>query len=221
MSVGLAPIGDGSKTRAGVVSLEQTSAQLHWQMRTLAARSQSAFVGCYQQPVLSENHAQSYRANFSPPDGLPHRKTLDDVDYVYEPVSDVVRQTYSGDVYNFEVEEDHSYVTDFAVHNCDRELISELHEEIIATTGCPSGEVQTRLRLRQYKEVLQAASDYKDISIRAPARRSSSRFRCTSSCRARAGRPGWRCPATTSSRLRTPLQGKLKGLLGAGCFEAF
>ncbi|AXB49077.1 DNA polymerase III subunit alpha [Amycolatopsis albispora] len=45
----------------------------------------------------------------------------------------------------------------------DRELISEHHEGIIATTGCPSGEVQTRLRLGQKAEAIQAASDYKDI----------------------------------------------------------
>jgi DNA polymerase III subunit alpha len=45
----------------------------------------------------------------------------------------------------------------------DRELVTEYHEGIIATTGCPSGEVQTRLRLGQKAEALQAASDYKDI----------------------------------------------------------
>ncbi|WP_410661089.1 DNA polymerase III subunit alpha [Amycolatopsis sp. lyj-112] len=45
----------------------------------------------------------------------------------------------------------------------DRELISENHDGIIATTGCPSGEVQTRLRLGQRTEAIQAASDYKDI----------------------------------------------------------
>jgi DNA polymerase-3 subunit alpha len=45
----------------------------------------------------------------------------------------------------------------------DKELISELAEGIIATTGCPSGEVQTRLRLGQYKEALQAAAEYRDI----------------------------------------------------------
>ncbi|MFD9965432.1 DNA polymerase III subunit alpha [Amycolatopsis sp. NPDC059020] len=45
----------------------------------------------------------------------------------------------------------------------DRELISENHSGIIATTGCPSGEVQTRLRLGQRQEAIQAASDYKDI----------------------------------------------------------
>ncbi|WP_216208562.1 DNA polymerase III subunit alpha [Amycolatopsis aidingensis] len=45
----------------------------------------------------------------------------------------------------------------------DRELIAENAAGIIATTGCPSGEVQTRLRLGQKREALQAASDYRDI----------------------------------------------------------
>ncbi|MEV0073569.1 MULTISPECIES: DNA polymerase III subunit alpha [unclassified Amycolatopsis] len=45
----------------------------------------------------------------------------------------------------------------------DREVIAENHEGIIATTGCPSGEVQTRLRLGQREAAIQAASDYKDI----------------------------------------------------------
>jgi DNA polymerase-3 subunit alpha len=45
----------------------------------------------------------------------------------------------------------------------DRELIAENHDGIIATTGCPSGEVQTRLRLGQAEAAMQAASDYKDI----------------------------------------------------------
>ncbi|WP_286899836.1 DNA polymerase III subunit alpha [Thermocrispum sp.] len=45
----------------------------------------------------------------------------------------------------------------------DKELIAEHAEGIIATTGCPSGEVQTRLRLKQFDEALQAAADYRDI----------------------------------------------------------
>ncbi|QRP44247.1 DNA polymerase III subunit alpha [Amycolatopsis sp. FDAARGOS 1241] len=45
----------------------------------------------------------------------------------------------------------------------DRELIAENASGIIATTGCPSGEVQTRLRLGQREAAIQAASDYKDI----------------------------------------------------------
>ncbi|WP_267877312.1 DNA polymerase III subunit alpha [Umezawaea beigongshangensis] len=45
----------------------------------------------------------------------------------------------------------------------DRELLADNASGIIATTGCPSGEVQTRLRLGQYAEAFQAASDYRDI----------------------------------------------------------
>ena len=45
----------------------------------------------------------------------------------------------------------------------DRELISRHAEGLIATTGCPGGEIQTRLRMGNYKEALRAASDYRDI----------------------------------------------------------
>lgn len=45
----------------------------------------------------------------------------------------------------------------------DRELLTQYSSGIIATTGCPSGEVQTRLRLGQFDEALAAAADYRDI----------------------------------------------------------
>ena len=45
----------------------------------------------------------------------------------------------------------------------DRELLETYAGGLIATTGCPSGEVQTRLRLGQYDEARQAAADYRDI----------------------------------------------------------
>jgi DNA polymerase-3 subunit alpha len=45
----------------------------------------------------------------------------------------------------------------------DREILQTYSNGLIATTGCPSGEVQTRLRLGQYDEAVQAASDYRDI----------------------------------------------------------
>ncbi|MFJ5229955.1 DNA polymerase III subunit alpha [Kitasatospora sp. NPDC088391] len=45
----------------------------------------------------------------------------------------------------------------------DRELIAANATGIIATTGCPSGEVQTRLRLGQYEEAVKAAGAYQDI----------------------------------------------------------
>ena len=45
----------------------------------------------------------------------------------------------------------------------DRELLERYAKGVIATTGCPSGEVQTRLRLGQYDEAVKAAADYRDI----------------------------------------------------------
>jgi DNA polymerase-3 subunit alpha len=45
----------------------------------------------------------------------------------------------------------------------DRELLAEHAAGIIATTGCPSGEVQVRLRLGQYPQALAAAAAYRDI----------------------------------------------------------
>lgn len=45
----------------------------------------------------------------------------------------------------------------------DKETISQWSEGIVASTGCPSGELQTRLRLGQYDEALKAAADYQDI----------------------------------------------------------
>jgi DNA polymerase-3 subunit alpha len=45
----------------------------------------------------------------------------------------------------------------------DRELLTTYAKGLIATTGCPGGEIQTRLRMGAYKEALAAASDYRDI----------------------------------------------------------
>ncbi|WP_055711592.1 DNA polymerase III subunit alpha [Streptomyces torulosus] len=45
----------------------------------------------------------------------------------------------------------------------DKETIAKWSDGIVASTGCPSGELQTRLRLGQYDEALKAAAEYQDI----------------------------------------------------------
>ena len=45
----------------------------------------------------------------------------------------------------------------------DRELLATYSKGLIATTGCPGGEIQTRLRMGAYKEAIKAASAYRDI----------------------------------------------------------
>ena len=45
----------------------------------------------------------------------------------------------------------------------DRELLSKYSKGLIATTGCPGGEIQTKLRMGAYKDAMKAASDLRDI----------------------------------------------------------
>ncbi|GAA4598441.1 DNA polymerase III subunit alpha [Planotetraspora phitsanulokensis] len=45
----------------------------------------------------------------------------------------------------------------------DHDLLAEHSEGLMATTGCPSGEVQTRLRLGQYDEAVKAAAKFQDL----------------------------------------------------------
>jgi DNA polymerase III subunit alpha len=45
----------------------------------------------------------------------------------------------------------------------DRELLQQYGKGLIATTGCPSGEVQTRLKLGQYDKAVEAAAEFRDI----------------------------------------------------------
>jgi DNA polymerase-3 subunit alpha len=45
----------------------------------------------------------------------------------------------------------------------DRELLSQCAQGLIGTTGCPSGEIQTWLRIGDYDKARQSASDFRDI----------------------------------------------------------
>ncbi|MGV8846854.1 DNA polymerase III subunit alpha [Tessaracoccus sp.] len=45
----------------------------------------------------------------------------------------------------------------------DRELLNQYGKGLIGTTGCPSGEVQTFLRLGQYDNAVAAAAEFRDI----------------------------------------------------------
>jgi DNA polymerase-3 subunit alpha len=45
----------------------------------------------------------------------------------------------------------------------DRELLAKYSTGLIGTTGCPGGEIQTRLRMGAYSEALKAASEMRDI----------------------------------------------------------
>ncbi|GAB2549743.1 DNA polymerase III subunit alpha [Brachybacterium huguangmaarense] len=45
----------------------------------------------------------------------------------------------------------------------DREILSQYAPGLIASTGCPSGEIQTRIRLGQWDEAVKAAGEFQDM----------------------------------------------------------
>ena len=45
----------------------------------------------------------------------------------------------------------------------DRELLTEYGEGLIATTGCPSGEIQTWLRIGDFDKACESAGEFRDI----------------------------------------------------------
>ncbi len=45
----------------------------------------------------------------------------------------------------------------------DRELLQRYSDGVIATTGCPSGEIHTRLRLGQFAQAREAAAEFQDL----------------------------------------------------------
>ncbi|MCL6422035.1 DNA polymerase III subunit alpha [Brachybacterium sp. JHP9] len=45
----------------------------------------------------------------------------------------------------------------------DREILQSYSKGLIASTGCPSGEIQTRIRLGQWDEAVRAAGEYQDL----------------------------------------------------------
>jgi DNA polymerase-3 subunit alpha len=45
----------------------------------------------------------------------------------------------------------------------DREILQKYSPGLIASTGCPSGEIQTRIRLGQWDEAVKAAGEFQDM----------------------------------------------------------
>ena len=45
----------------------------------------------------------------------------------------------------------------------DKEVLATYSKGVIASSGCPSGIIQTRLRLGQFEEALRAAGEFQDI----------------------------------------------------------
>ncbi len=231
--------GDGKQANEtsnpkGQRNLKTASRDLAWGLRTLLADmgfwptiTEGQEVGNFPQGGDKGSPYNYYMVNYAPNRKYP--RTLEDEQYVYRPVLEIIKKSITEQVYNFEVEEDNSYISDFILHNCemyvapavsrlhkepvkwneggdddvsgagaythmtmwaetnkglhnmfkmstesfesgfyrknriDEDLMQEFGKGIMATTGCPSGEVQTWLRIGNYKNALASAAKFADI----------------------------------------------------------
>ena len=117
-----------NKNRSAMVKV--VSRDLAWGLRTLLAdMGHFVSVGVNQEPsTVTRPRRPAYVVCYS-----PHRawsRTLEDDDYVYRPILRVEPLQLDADVFNFEVEEDNSYVSDFVLHNCEVYLaVGSRHEQ--------------------------------------------------------------------------------------------
>jgi DNA-directed DNA polymerase III PolC len=106
--------GDGKHSEDGTRNLKTSSKALAWGARQLLADA-----GYYTKVVAGVERSQfpfwaiSYKPTRS------WSRTWSDDEYVYIPLHQVTVEQGDLDVYNCEVEEDNSYVSDFALHNCE------------------------------------------------------------------------------------------------------
>ncbi len=154
--------GDGAVHDRAATSW-QTSRNLAWQVRTLQARLGADFASVAHRPPRDPDRADQYSSSFASTRPLRDRRCLADEDYVYRPIAQVEVRPYDGPVFNIEVDEDHSYVSDFAIHNCDWELLERHHDGLIATTGCLGGVVLQALLRGDFEKATTLAGRLQDI----------------------------------------------------------
>src|SRR6202522_518575 len=96
--------------------------------------------------------------------GQPHQKR-DDVSASGSYLHKTIRARNNQGLHNLFKLTSRSYaegwMTKYA--RMDKEILAEHAAGLMASTGCPSGELQTRLRLGQTDDALQSAAEYQDI----------------------------------------------------------
>jgi DNA polymerase-3 subunit alpha len=96
--------------------------------------------------------------------GQPHQKK-DDVSASGAYLHKTIWARNSGGLHNLFKLSSRSYAEGWLVKwpRMDKEILAEHASGLMASTGCPSGELQTRLRLGQFDEALRSAAEYQEI----------------------------------------------------------
>ena len=105
---------DGDGKQVGQRTLKVISKSLAWGVRHLLVDlGHWATVA----EVHEENRRVAYAVPYSP--DRKYARTIEDGALVFKPISSVTKSQAEVEVFNFEVEEDNSYVSDCIMHNCE------------------------------------------------------------------------------------------------------
>ncbi len=107
--------GDGRRHPTGQVSLKMVSRNVIYGMRLLVASL--GYVGVAREFTTANSRKPTYLLQWSPQGKFRKFQTTED--YLFLPLKKVQEKQYDGPVHNIEVAEHNSYVTDFALHNCE------------------------------------------------------------------------------------------------------
>jgi DNA-directed DNA polymerase III PolC len=159
--------GDAAENDSATV-FTQTSRSLCWQVRSLAAGFYESFPCVVEVHDGNPNHSVQFRTNYAPRGPRrAGRHTLADDSYVYRPIAEVLVRDYVGPVFNFGVEDDESYVSDFVMHNCkpriDIKRLRQFGKGLAVSTGCPGGVITSPLRAGKTDEALRRMAELSDI----------------------------------------------------------
>ena len=106
---------DKGKDKGGYIKLSSKSGV--WGLKTLIADQ-----GVYSEVktlniIFKEKSLTHWSVQISK--DVKFRRSIEFDDFVAVPIREIIKSQYVGPVYNFEVEEDNSYVSDFILHNCE------------------------------------------------------------------------------------------------------
>lgn len=108
--------GDGTNTRT--TQLATASITLAYDVKQLLASDGYWSNVSHIKRKCQTGHFDQYLISYTPDILIQNTKWKCFQDFIARPLSKIIVENYSGPVYNFEVKEDNTYVSEFTIHNC-------------------------------------------------------------------------------------------------------
>ncbi len=115
-------------------TLKVISKNLAWQFKTLLA-NQGSFTSVKYTKSKEKSRQDTYLVSYTDITNTKFKHSKEFNNFVIKPIKKIRSFIDTKDVYNFEVEEDNSYVSDFAMHNCEIYLATKSARSSNRTDG--------------------------------------------------------------------------------------